>query len=184
MGEINLFRRIRTADRSLEKVQDGIAILASQARKAINDLKTSITTTALTATTATITTLNGTTVNATTKVDTASTEAEMTVSVADLDDAITSGGTVDVTGVSTLFCNTTSSYTINNFTGGVNGQILYIIKTNNSNNLTLTHSSGSNQPMLFPGGAAKVLTANLGGLVLKAVYDSGSGITYWFGLDA
>lgn len=135
------FRRIRTTDKSLEKLQDGI----SQVVQAINEKFTSVLTSTMTR--------------------------------HPIPTEITAGGTnVDVLGVSVLLVNTAAgSITINNLQGGVNGQVLKIIKTNGSNTLTLSNASGGGggEPMLMAGGGSLAIT-NFGGA--EFLFRDG----YWF----
>lgn len=202
MGDINLFRRIKTTDRGIEKVQDGISNLAQQARKAINDLKDSVTTTLLTATSAVIGTLTATTGTITTLTSTTSTTTTDNVTTAnittgnittsnntltqsaeyqvDLTTALTAGGAgVDAANKSFIRVDTSGgSITINNLSGGEDGQMLIIAKVNGANTLTLLNGNGTGgDPMYFPGGASKAIN-NLGGIWL---YYNG---TAWIGLDA
>jgi hypothetical protein len=72
----------------------------------------------------------------------------------------------DVSGITVLRATTTSgSITINDLTGGVNGQILHIVKSSASNQLTVTDTSGSNQNIVLNGNFT-VTAANYGGITL------------------
>jgi len=76
----------------------------------------------------------------------------------------------NVSKINNLFINTTAnSVTIGGFVGGVSGQILHIIKTDNTggNSATLEHNEGTgNQDIFLHAGIDEVLTAEYGGWTL------------------
>lgn len=186
MGDINLFRRIKTTDRGIEKVQDGISNLAQQARKAINDLKDSVTTTLLTATSAVIGTLTATTGTITTLTSTTSTITTANITTLDADlikcpittyttaEISAAGNDPDITGITVLRTNTgAGNATIDTLVGGVTGQILVILHTG-SNTVTITHlGSGSGNFISTDTGADVTLTST-GAAIL--IFDG----TTWF----
>jgi len=80
---------------------------------------------------------------------------------------------LDVANTATIYCNTVGGdITINDFTGGVTGQRLSIVKSSSSNDLNLTASSGSNQQMQLTGGSI-TLSTDVGGILLDFAG------TYW-----
>ena len=86
---------------------------------------------------------------------------------------------VDVSGTTVLEVNTVSNnVTIGGFTGGVQGQILYLIKTVTANSLVIEHNEGGgSQDIFFTESSDKTIT-NYGGVTL---YCNG---TSWFALDS
>ena len=74
---------------------------------------------------------------------------------------------VDVSGTTILNCDTSSNHvTIGGFTGGVAGQILYIIKTSATNNLILEHAEGANQNIFVTSAGTDQTLAGRGGWTL------------------
>ena len=86
---------------------------------------------------------------------------------------------LDVSDTTIIECNTVSnSITIGGFTGGVQGQILYLIKTVTANSLVIEHNEGGgSQDIFFTESSDKTIT-NYGGVTL---YCNG---TSWFALDS
>lgn len=75
---------------------------------------------------------------------------------------------VNVAGVNTLLVDTSANnVTIGGFVGGVNGQVLYIVRESNANSLTLEHIEGTgNQDIYLHAGADETLTTEYGGWIL------------------
>ena len=76
---------------------------------------------------------------------------------------------LDVSGVNTVFIDATSNaVTIGGFVGGVNGQILHIVKCcATANNVTLEHNEGGgSQDIFLHAGADETLNAEYGGWTL------------------
>ena len=86
---------------------------------------------------------------------------------------------LDVSGTTVLEVDTSSNnVTIGGFTGGVQGQILYLIKTVTANSLVIEHNEGGgSQDIFFTESSDKTIT-NYGGVTL---YCNG---TSWFALDS
>lgn len=74
---------------------------------------------------------------------------------------------VDVSGVNTLFIDTSSnSVTIGGFAGGVDGQVLYVIRTSNVNNVIIEHNEAeATQKIYLHAGADETLGTEYGGWV-------------------
>ncbi|MCK5615813.1 hypothetical protein KAR91_78845 [Candidatus Pacearchaeota archaeon] len=74
---------------------------------------------------------------------------------------------VDVSGINTLFVDTSSnSVTIGGFAGGVDGQVLYVTRTSNVNNVIIEHNeTGATQKIFLHAGADETLGAEYGGWV-------------------
>lgn len=75
---------------------------------------------------------------------------------------------VDVSGINTLLVDTSSnSVTIGGLAGGVDGQVLYVARTSNANNVVIEHNEGgATQPILLHAGADETLGTEYGGWVL------------------
>ncbi|MDD3412407.1 MAG: hypothetical protein PHY47_00240 [Lachnospiraceae bacterium] len=80
---------------------------------------------------------------------------------------------IDVTNISKLLIdNTSGSVSLKGFTGGQEGQILYIVKLNNLNNFSISHNDiTAMQPVLLKGSTAFEITNDYGGIVLS--FDQG-----------
>lgn len=146
--KLNVFRKVRTTNKDLERVQDGISFYAQQVIKRINDLATTFTTATLTATTLTATMLKLPITNMTT--------AEITAA----------GDDPDVTGITVLNTQTGSGdATINTLVGGVTGQILLIIRSG-SNNTILTHLGSGDGTFISTATGSNVTLAGTAGAIL------------------
>ena len=86
---------------------------------------------------------------------------------------------VDVSGTTVLECDTSGGHiTIGGFTGGVQGQILYIVKTTSDfYRVVLENNEGGGSQDIFSSTNANVIIASRGGVTL---YCNG---TSWFILD-
>jgi len=85
---------------------------------------------------------------------------------------------VDVAGVSVLRVNTISNnVTIGGFTGGIEGQILHIVKTSTNNFLQLEHTEGGGSQDIYLTTGADERVVGYGGYTL---YCNGS---HWFSLS-
>ena len=80
---------------------------------------------------------------------------------------------LDVTGVNTIFINTSgNNVTLGGTVGGVNGQVLNIVVHDATNNFTIEHNEGTgNQDFILHAGADEVMTGEYGGWVF--VNDGG-----------
>jgi len=62
----------------------------------------------------------------------------------------TSADNTDVSGINTLWVTTTGgAVVLGGLTGGVDGQVLYIIRKDTTNDLTLEHAEGVGRPRLY-----------------------------------
>ena len=74
-------------------------------------------------------------------------------------------GTPDVTGVNVILADTSSNtITLGGLTGGVVGQVVYIVKTSATNNLVLENAEGDGQDFLIDNGDL-TMTAIAGGVI-------------------
>jgi len=72
---------------------------------------------------------------------------------------------LDVTGVDVIFIDTTANHvTLGGMIGGINGQVIHIIKVVAANNAILEHNEGTvNQDIQLHKGADETLDGHLGG---------------------
>ena len=85
---------------------------------------------------------------------------------------------LDVSDTTIIECNTVSnSITIGGFTGGVQGQVIHIVKTSSSNNLSLEHAEGTGNQDIYLTTGANERIVGYGGWTL---YCNGSN---WFSLS-
>ena len=93
---------------------------------------------------------------------------------------ITSGGdAVDATGINVLLVDKSGgSVTIGGFTGGVQGQILYIVKTDTANFIQLEHNEGGGSQDIFSSDNSDISLVRVRGGV--TLYCNG---TSWFVLN-
>jgi len=85
---------------------------------------------------------------------------------------------LDVSDTTIIECNTVSnSITIGGFTGGVQGQVIHIVKTSSSNNLSLEHAEGTGNQDIYLTTGANERIVGYGGW---ALYCNGSN---WFSLS-
>ena len=72
---------------------------------------------------------------------------------------------LDVSDVNILFINTAdNNVTIGGFAGGVDGQILHVVRISNVNDLTIEHNEAeATQPILLHRGADETLDGHFGG---------------------
>lgn len=72
---------------------------------------------------------------------------------------------IDVSGINTLFVDSTSNNVIiGGFAGGVDGQVLYVVRVSAANDVTIEHNEGgATQPILLHAGADETLDAHFGG---------------------
>jgi len=85
---------------------------------------------------------------------------------------------LDVSDTTIIECNTVSnSITIGGFTGGVQGQVIHIVKTSSSNNLSLEHAEGTGNQDIYLTTGANERIVGYGGWTL---YCNGS---HWFSLS-
>ena len=73
----------------------------------------------------------------------------------------------DVSGVNSLTVSTgAANLTINGLVGGVQGQVLHIIKTNSANTLTITHNNAGGTQKIFTSDTNSISLTNFGGVTL------------------
>jgi len=85
---------------------------------------------------------------------------------------------LDVSDTTIIECNTVSnSITIGGFTGGVQGQVIHIVKTSSSNNLSLEHAEGTGNQDIYLTTGDNERIVGYGGWTL---YCNGSN---WFSLS-
>lgn len=73
---------------------------------------------------------------------------------------------LDVSGVNTVFIDTSGNdVTLGGTTGGVDGQVLYVVVHDATNDMTVEHNEGVNQSFILHAGADETMTSEYGGWV-------------------